>query len=284
MSRPGRDWTDAERLIVLDDYIQSLIRGTRLGSEWTRSTSGLLSRSPGSVNYKLGNLIYARTEVLKLPKAGFEGRADRDKELFEEWHGDPEALHSHVIELRERLFPVATVRTQEPGSERVGLFKWLLTATRAELENQSLLLRALARARDLEGRTVRPVWGTRREGQREFKEGTIVDFVMSAGLDALRACPGCGHTRTKMNGDPILEAHHLVPFSRTLEMDPRWGVPLCCNCHEVSHWGTPEDRKQLFARLSAAFPALTSRLRELQSEGRMSVGEAEDLRSQGLRF
>lgn len=284
MPRPGRNWTDAERLIVLDDYIQSLIRGTRLGSEWTRSTSGLLGRSAGSVNYKLGNLIYARTEVLKLPKAGFEGRAERDKELFEEWHGDPEALHYHAIELRDDLFPVSTAQIHEPGPERVGLLKWLLSATRVELEARSVLLRNTAGARDREGRTVRAVWGNRREGQKEFKEGTIVDFVLAAGPDALRACPGCGHSRTKLNGDPIIEVHHLVPFSRTLEMDPRWGVPLCCNCHEVSHWGTLEDRRQLFARIVAVFPALTNRLRELQSEGRMSVGEVEDLRSQGLHF
>src|SRR2546428_502274 len=100
MGRPGRDWTDAERLMVLDDFLQSLGQGVKLGKSWTRSTAALLGRTEGSVNYKLGNFIFALTEVLGLPKAGFDGRADRDLELFQAWHQDPGGLNDFASGLR----------------------------------------------------------------------------------------------------------------------------------------------------------------------------------------
>jgi hypothetical protein len=282
MPRPGRDWTDAERIVVLDDYLQSLTQHHKLGSDWTRATSGLLKRSAGSVNYKLGNFIYARTEVLGLAKAGFKGRADRDKELLEDWHKDLAGLHQVASRLRESLGSIITEegRPTPPATGR--FYDWLKGSDRRTLEQESKRRREAARRRQSEGRTISKGEVRIREGQRDFKEAALIDFALFAGIDAMLSCPGCGHSRARLNGDPILEVHHVIPFSRTLAMDPRWGVPMCCNCHEVAHTGSVADCRAIYARVTRIYPQLCGRLRELREAGELSQLQAEELTKLGL--
>jgi hypothetical protein len=280
--RSGRDWTDSERLVILDDYLQSLSSKRSLGASWTHHTAGFLNRTYGSVNYKLGNFIYARTEVLRLPKAGFKGRAERDKQLFEEWYRIPLQLHGYAAEVRatlgERLIePISRLR-----STRVTFYQWLKGANKEDLVGASSARHEAARRLEVEGRTSFRGGAKKREGQSEFKEGALIDFVLEVGWPGLVRCPGCGHSRTRMNGDPILEVHHLIPFSRTLAMDPRWGIPLCNNCHEVAHTGTIADQKEVMINVLRVFPNLPSRLQALRDEGKLTISQIDELRSMGV--
>jgi hypothetical protein len=282
MPRPGRDWTDAERIIILDDYLQSLSRSKTLGEEWIANTSTLLDRSRGSVNLKRGNFVYARTEVLGLPKAGMKGRALRDTELFREWHQNAGELHGVADEIRASLGTVVARAHDERRRIPDRFFEWLQHASREDLETESASRAQRTRQLESEGGTTAESSGTRREGQKEFKEAALIDFVLCAGTDLLRSCPGCGHSRTRFNGDPILDVHHVVPFARTLAMDPRWGVPLCKNCHAVAHTGSPADRRTIYANVIRVFPQLLNRLQELYDGGQLSTSHAVELREVGL--
>jgi hypothetical protein len=269
-------------MIILDDYLDSLRRGVKLGNRWTNLAAALLNRSNGSVNYKLGNFIFARTEVLGLPKAGFEGRAERDRELFEEWHGSPDELHEVATGLRSLLGQTQFQPELGTVKHPVGFFRWLRRATDEELAAGAASRGEHARQLEDEVRTTSRVTITAREGQKSFQEAVLIDFVRSGGAELLESCPGCGHSRKRLNGDPILEVHHVVPFHRTMAMDPRWGVPLCNNCHEVAETGTRPDRKSLYANVLRVFPQLADRLRELKDAGKLSVLDAEQLRADGL--
>jgi hypothetical protein len=282
MPRPGRNWTDAERIVILDDYLRSLSRGKPLGEEWIANTSTLLDRTRGSVNLKRGNFVYARTEVLGLPKAGLSGRAARDTELFRDWYQNAGELHGVADEIRASLGDVVLrpVRARKRTPDR--FFEWLKRANRQELETGSANRARRTRQLESEGGTTEDSWGTRREGQKDFKEAALIDVVLCAGPDLLLSCPGCGHRRTRFNGDPILDVHHVVPFARTFVMDPRWGVPLCKNCHAVVHTGGLEDRRAIYFNVTRVFPQLLERLRGLLDDGQLLARDVEELRAVGL--
>ena len=282
MALSERSWSDEERMVVLDDYLQSLEGRRKLDRAWSNEAASLLHRSNGSVNRKVANFKYVRTEVLHLPIAGLTGRALRDKELFESWHNRSSELHGLVNQIRSALGANLASPPTPSEPERKGFYDWLRTASPEDLEEEAFHRHERTHQLEKEGRTTVAAVQTRREGQSSFVEGALIGYVLCSGAGALDSCPGCGHDRTKLNGDPILEVHHVVPFSTTSAMDPRWGVPICANCHAVAHYGTLAARREMYENVLRVFPKLVYRLEELRASGLVRDSDLQELKALGL--
>lgn len=119
------------------------------------------------------------------------------------------------------------------GATRGSPASWLnIDARIAKLEAVSLA-----------GRTQRQRMSTVRRFQREFAS-TVLQMFKLVTIES-HSCPGCGHSRMTNDGEGIFEAHHVVGFATSKSMDPRWGIPLCPNCHAVTERGTEADQLQL---------------------------------------
>jgi hypothetical protein len=182
--------------------------------------------------------------------------------------------HPTGVPGRSRLRPREDAADPSPG-----LFSKLGNLNKLALKR---LLNALkASLRDLKQGETKGTTRSARRAQSKFANAVLAESYSHRGKDAA-ICPGCKHKRCKSNGDPILQAHHLVGFKSTKSMDPRWGAPLCPNCHVAIERASDPVRKSIGKAILRRLPYVKRNLGQLWVENAMRPAWIGHLRSLGL--
>ncbi|MEK6985189.1 MAG: hypothetical protein AABX89_02240 [Candidatus Thermoplasmatota archaeon] len=272
----GKDWSEAEVLLALDLYLNRPKTQTNPSMRDVRELARLVGRTPDSVALKVSNIQSADPEYKSRGRVGMPNTGKMEGPLFEAWHKRPEELKLVVAELREKLEEGLAPAQPASGKEQAAQTQTWSSAAAAAAKKAS---------REAGADAGRVVAKTRDPGkQKKFSKGVMGDWWEAAGEAGYKSCPGCGHSRIKANGAPLLEGSHLVPWTVTASFDSRWGAPLCPNCHSVTEIGSKADRKTIVERLLKIHPRVLDNLLELQRAGLLDEDARTRLAGIGIKL
>lgn len=256
----GRLWTRDEVLLALDLFVNRPQGYKTPPQAEIDRLAVLLGRSSGSVGRKVANIQSVDPEYVgsALPNTG-----SLEEPLFREWRGRPTELHAEAERIRG-LFG-------DPSSEFEPELEPSLRPAVSSASDAAAIDALVEKAKEFDGLAgVEKREVEVRRGQRAFAVAVLALYSDSPNGKA-RRCPGCLHGRVKANGRALLEAHHVVGFPLTRSMDPRWGVPLCPNCHTIVEVGGVDAKAAVYGSVREVYPAFVVRLRELVQEGRVTA-------------
>ncbi len=280
-----KDWTYQEVLLALDLYVNRPSGRKSVPQAEIRKLARLLGRSPGAVGRKLGNIVAIDPSY---HGTGLPHRGSLERPLYLRWANRPMELRDQAEIIRSaftgsaRIEPEPYSRPRGEADTGVSLWNRLLNMTPEELQTLLGRHRTWARKQAAKGAGRHRGDRTVREGQSKFEKAVFAEFLSSAGARSSRKCPSCGHSRLKMNGDPLLEAHHVIDWSDTVSMDSRWGVPLCPNCHALVEVGSLRTRRAIYSAVRGAYPKILENLSQLREEGFLKPDQEHLLRVEGL--
>lgn len=256
-SRRGPNWTPEEVILALDLYLNRDGKPSNPGKVEYEDVASLIGRTWKSVEAKVGNLQAVNPND---PREGYSHGGKLEAPIFETWAGRLAELRVEAERIRRELAHGTPPTT--------------LTREASWREQAVLRLQALSR----EGGTTQPSESISRRGQADFAAVVLHDYLMAISTGD---CPGCGHSRRKMNDAPLLHAHHIAPFSETKSMDPRWGIPLCPNCHAIMDVGSIIERLAIVKAVLQRAAYVKLNLEELHKEGAIAPGAQTRLLREG---
>lgn len=211
-----------ELILALDLYFQ---RGPNPGADAARELSEALRsipvepeltanpkfRSPQSITYKLQNFVAIDPTR---PTEGFSHGGKRDREVFEQFAGDPEELHEVALAIRSNLGALSREEAEE-SEESI-----------EEAEEGQVLTRI----------------HRKRERSAKLRKAKKKAVEKETGRLACEACDLDFGERYGQRGKGFIECHHVVPL-HTLKPKQRTKIEdlalLCSNCHRVLHMRKP---------------------------------------------
>ncbi len=281
----NEDWSPQEVLLALDLYLNRPEGHSTVPLEQIRNLAALIGRSEGAVGNKIANIQAVDPTY---PGAGRSHKGSLEAPLLHHWANRTAALRKEASRLRA-LYAGSSGGDAEggddPGADEslsAGLWSKLFRKDANGLRDVVKHGQTAATSRAAAGDVARRGERTFRLGQATFAEGVFADFLLSVGPQGAYRCPGCGHTRLKANGDPLLEAHHTVGWEETSSVDPRWGVPLCSNCHKLVEVGSLATRRSIYASVQACYPKMLANLTELVREGVLQTEQTLRLEMEGI--
>lgn len=230
-------WDKAEIILALDLYMNhesDTKHGSKEEIEDLSNTLRKLSlyeeipnpekfRNPAGVGLKLGNLQYLDPDE---SARGMKGASRLDKEVWEEYHDDPETLHKIALEIKASI--------DDSGS----LAK--LASADVEEDEESFP----------EGKFIYRI-----HRMRERNKKAVEAAKRAALKDGNMHCSICGFDFEKQyghRGAGYIEFHHIKPISEYApneETKPSDLIPVCANCHRMLHrgkpWITPDELRAI---------------------------------------
>lgn len=272
LENDGREWTDEETILALNLYVSRAPGRNSVPLADVKRLARVLRRTPASVGRKIGNLQSVDPAYVARGRVGLRRRSLRDEQIFSRWASAPSGLVARAQEIALEIEASLQGEADASGPRDPATAGRRLQELREALSSR------------LPGENTAECRSARRLAQDAFAEAVLLSYRLTRGDASWLRCPGCGHDRTRLSGGPLLEAHHLVSFAETGSQDPRWGVPLCCNCHDLAHRGPLTTRRAIFRALQSAYPRVADNLRALVASGAISAGHAAKLRAEGLEW
>lgn len=265
-----RDWTEPEVTMAAHLYIN---RGRTVfpNDEEILRLANLLGRTEGAVALKVANIQSVDPDYVAKGGKGMPNTGPLDEPVFRSWRNRPTELRDRFGEL------VASFGDRDweeiPAKAKVLPDSWTVQTAEA----------AIRAGIGLTDTTRRPSFGRDPAKQAKFARGVRAAHWQANGNKPPLECPGCGHARLKANGLPLLVACHIIPWKITGSFDPRWGLPLCPNCHWLSECGSQADQKEILRAAIRRMPQIMTQLQALKAGGALSLDHVERLAALGIK-
>jgi len=279
------EWSYAEVLLALDLYLNRPADKRNPPEEQIIELAQLLGRSHGAVSRKLGNIKAIDPDY---EGTGLERGGSFEKPLLKMWSARRPELKSEADRIRASMsikaFTMDGTKRERRRKHREKVARSVRLSLMSEDELRELILRNRKAASMRKERGIGSIRceSSRRVGQGSFEDGVLAQYYLAMRSQKWLLCPGCRHGRLKMNGDPLLEAHHVIQWAETESADSRWGVPLCPNCHWLVEVGSIRTKQDIYRSVCSTYPQILTNLKELRFEGMMDDIREKWLRMEGL--